>query len=151
MRGVLTISVSSSPCSSPTCERAGNPAGPVRTDKIVSSSHICHASQYFSFFLYKWTLNIFHLGKWMCLSESLTLLHHWCIFQCKWLRSSSHTQPVISKLNIVQYLPQLKLYVVYREIEGAFCYHPRYAQSDKLRRTVMSLDITRFPLQSFNF
>ena len=38
---VWTVSVSSSPSSSPTCDRAGTPAGPVRTDKILSCSHVC--------------------------------------------------------------------------------------------------------------
>ena len=51
MREVWTVSVSSSPCSSPTRERAGTPAGPVGTDKVISCSHIFHASQYFSYFL----------------------------------------------------------------------------------------------------
>ena len=36
----LTLIVSSGPFSSPTCGRAGTPAGPVRTDKIVSCSHV---------------------------------------------------------------------------------------------------------------
>ena len=100
---VLTVSVGSIPCSSPTCDRAGTPAGPIRTDKIVSCSYICHASKYFSsFYIYKWIS--FHLGKWMCLSKWLTLLLHSCNFHDKWRDLSCHTQPVVSKWNIVHQL-----------------------------------------------
>ena len=52
VRVVWTVSVSSSPCSSTTCDRAGTPAGPVRADKIVYCSYICHASRYFILFFF---------------------------------------------------------------------------------------------------
>ena len=41
VRVVWTLFVSSSPCSSPTFDRAVTPAGPFRTNKIVSCSRIC--------------------------------------------------------------------------------------------------------------
>ena len=41
LREVCTVSVGPGPCSSPACERAGTPVGPVRTDKIVPCSHVC--------------------------------------------------------------------------------------------------------------
>ena len=49
MREVRTVFVSSGLCSSPTCDRAGTPGGPVRTDKIVSCSYVWDREDIFNY------------------------------------------------------------------------------------------------------
>ena len=126
MRGVWTPIVSSRPCSSPTCDRAGTPAGPIRTDKIFSGSHVWKKE----FAILK--VNILSPEKvkvFLRVIDSPSSLGVYCPIQ---VRGLIFSQPTFNKQRTTYFVLFSLHFILHLDNNVRTCLHPRIIRIRKI-------------------